>query len=289
MSGRERSGVYSPQAEAIHHKLGLAVAPAEIQSQLQRIVSSRVFAASARMSRFLRFTVEETIAGRGEDLKEITIGLAVFDRAPDYVPRIDPIVRVEARRLREKLAQYYDADGKEDSIIIELPRGGYAPVFRQRAESAVTVAPGVTEVSSNPAEKTATETTAPPARSWRNLFVIAIVIALALLTGFAIITSLAGRGTRARATRERDSILLADVVNRTGESVFDHTLRQALATQLSQSPLLSIVSEQRIRETLRAMGRPNEDGLTHEVALEVCRRQSVKAMLHGSISTLGRK
>jgi hypothetical protein len=140
MSGRERSGVYSPQAEAIHHKLGLAAAPEEIQSQLQRIVSSRVFAASARMSRFLRFTVEETIAGRAEDLKEITIGLAVFDRAHD--PRIDPIVRVEACRLREKLAQYYDADGKEDSIIIELPRGGYAPVFRQRAESAVPLLPG---------------------------------------------------------------------------------------------------------------------------------------------------
>ena len=287
VTGREPPGVYSPQAEAILHKLGLAVHPEEIQSQLQRILSSRVFAASARMNRFLRFAVEETIAGRGEDLKEITIGFAVFDRAPDYDPRIDPIVRVEARRLREKLAQYYDADGKQDSIIIELPRGGYAPVFHQRAESAAAVARGITETSSNPAEETTTEATAAPARSSRNRIVIAIVIALALLSGFAIVTSLVG--TKARATRERDSVLLADFVNRTGEPVFDYTLRQALAAQLSQSPFLSIVPEERVRETLRAMGRPNEDALTHELALEVCRRQSVKAMLNGSISTLGRR
>src|SRR5262249_322112 len=95
-------------------------------------------------------------------------------------------------------------------------------------------------------------------------------------------------GPKAGAMRERDSIVLADFANRTGDTVFDFTLRQALAAQLSQSPFLSIVPADRVRETLRAMGRPPDDRLNQDVALEVCRRQSVKAMLTGSISGLGR-
>lgn len=76
--------------------------------------------------------------------------------------------------------------------------------------------------------------------------------------------------------------------NRTPEIVFDFTLRQALAAQLSQSPFRMIVPEERIHETLRVMGRSADERMNHDVALEVCRRQSVKAMLTGSISLLGR-
>jgi hypothetical protein len=110
------------------------VTPEEVRFQLERILASRVFVSSARMSRFLRCSVEETLAGRGEELKETTIGLAVYDRATDYDPRVDPIVRVEARRLREKLSQYYETDGREDSIVIELqatrPRSANATSWR---------------------------------------------------------------------------------------------------------------------------------------------------------------
>lgn len=79
------------------------------------------------MSRFLRFCVEETLAGRASDLKEFTLGLAVFDRPEDFDPRTDPIVRVEARRLRDKLGIYYANEGASDDLLIELPKGGYAP------------------------------------------------------------------------------------------------------------------------------------------------------------------
>ena len=89
-------------------------------------------------------------------------------------------------------------------------------------------------------------------------------------------------------TKERDSILLADFANHTGDPVFEFTLRQALTAQLSQSPFLTFVPEERVRETLRIMGRSANDRLVHDVALEVCRRQGVKAMLTGSISGLGR-
>ena len=92
----------------------------------------------------------------------------------------------------------------------------------------------------------------------------------------------------ARPLRDRDSIVLAGFENRSGEPVFDFTLRQGLAAQLSQSPFLNIVPDERVRETLRLMGRTPDDRLGHETALEVCRRQGVKAMLEGSIARLDR-
>jgi eukaryotic-like serine/threonine-protein kinase len=92
---------------------------------------------------------------------------------------------------------------------------------------------------------------------------------------------------RARALTEKDSILLTDFVNTTGDSVFDGTLKQALAVQLEQSPYLNIVAESRIQEGLRYMGRPASERLTSDVGREICLRENVKAMLTGSISSLG--
>lgn len=86
---------------------------------------------------------------------------------------------------------------------------------------------------------------------------------------------------------ERDTILLTDFVNTTGEPVFDGTLKQALAVQLGQSPFLTLFPEDRVRETLRFMGRSSEDRITRDVGREICERQGIKAMLTGSIATLG--
>src|SRR5690348_6794510 len=89
------------------------------------------------MTRFLRLAVEWTLAGKGEELKEYLVGVEVFDRSTEYDPRVDPIVRVEARRLRSKLKAYYDGDGKADPVVIEFPRGGYAPQFRMAGDVVV--------------------------------------------------------------------------------------------------------------------------------------------------------
>jgi len=92
----------------------------------------------------------------------------------------------------------------------------------------------------------------------------------------------------APALTERDSILLADFVNTTGEPVFDETLKKALAVHLDQSPFLNVVPDERVRETLRYMGRTPDERVTSSVAREVCQRESIKAMLGGSIASLGR-
>jgi len=86
---------------------------------------------------------------------------------------------------------------------------------------------------------------------------------------------------------DKDTVLLADFVNTTGEPVFDVTLRQALAIQLGQSPFLNIYPEDRVRETLRFMGRSPDERVTRDIGREICERQGIKAMLAGSISSLG--
>jgi serine/threonine-protein kinase len=117
-----------------------AVGPAKIsdktvRQQLTRILVSKTFGQVERLKRFVSFIISETVGGRGGDLKEYVIGVQVFGKEPTFDPRTDPIVRVQARRLRARLARYYRDEGNSDELIIDLPKGGYAPVFRLRDEA----------------------------------------------------------------------------------------------------------------------------------------------------------
>ncbi len=96
------------------------------------MLASDTFVSSARLSRFLRYVVERTLSGEGDQLKEYTLGVDVFDRDERYDPRLDSLVRVEAGRLRSKLAEYYGEAGANDPVIIRMPRGSYAPLFEKR-------------------------------------------------------------------------------------------------------------------------------------------------------------
>src|SRR5690348_8836109 len=100
---------------------------AAIREQLGRILISPGFVHSERLRRFLTHCVEATLCERPEDLKEYVIGVAVFDRPAHYNPAEDPIVRVEARRLRKKLDEYYATPGTKDAVVIRLPKGAYLP------------------------------------------------------------------------------------------------------------------------------------------------------------------
>lgn len=103
-----------------------------IRAALDKILSSAGFANAERLSRFLRYTVEETLGGQTDKLKESLLGIEVFGRKPTYDPRVDAVVRTEAVKLRARLRDYYESDGQEDQIIIDLPKGGYVPAFRIR-------------------------------------------------------------------------------------------------------------------------------------------------------------
>src|SRR5579872_537711 len=132
-SERDANNVVLPAVE---------ISPESIRAALEKILASPGFANAERISRFLRYTVEETLNGQTDKLKESLLGIDVFGRKPSYDPRVDAVVRTEAVKLRARLRDYYEADGREDEVIIDLPKGGYVPAFRLR-EKAPEIPPAV--------------------------------------------------------------------------------------------------------------------------------------------------
>ena len=118
-----------------------------ILQQLEKILKSGVFARSERMKRFLRFAVEKVVSGSGQELKEYSIALAAFDKPEDFDPRLDPIVRVEAGRLRSKLLEYYANEGRSDPVRITISKSCYQPTFEKNGDGAAVAVPALPESS----------------------------------------------------------------------------------------------------------------------------------------------
>lgn len=106
-----------------------SITPEDVISQLDRILGSKLFQNKNRLIRFLRYVVAEHLAGRAHLLKGYSLGLEVFDKGDDFDPQTDAIVRVEAGRLRRLLETYYLEEGREDPLVITLPKGSYAPTL----------------------------------------------------------------------------------------------------------------------------------------------------------------
>src|SRR5229473_2856270 len=98
-----------------------------VAEALARILTSPGFARNERLSSFLRYVVQQKRHGKADEIKETVIGAEVFRRQPDYDPRGDPIVRMEAAKLRARLAEYYNGPGVADPIRFEIPKGAYVP------------------------------------------------------------------------------------------------------------------------------------------------------------------
>jgi adenylate cyclase len=126
MAVRSPHGVGSLSPQANEGPPGRAA----VLGQLERIFGSNDFDASPRSRAFIRFVLEETLAGRQEALTQVAIATRVFGRRDDFDPTVDPIVRIQAGRLRRSLERYYLLSGVSDPVRIELPRGTYAPVAR---------------------------------------------------------------------------------------------------------------------------------------------------------------
>src|SRR6185295_8758310 len=104
-----------------------------VRKQLEKVLSSAGFVRNDRLTRFLRFVVTQQLEGKADELKESLVGIEVFGRTPGYDSKLDSVVRTEAAKLRARLAEYYSAEGAGDAVVIQLPKGGYTPVFRQVA------------------------------------------------------------------------------------------------------------------------------------------------------------
>jgi adenylate cyclase len=117
------------------------IEPEAVRVQLARILASSDFKAAERNRRFLSYIVEETLAGRGDRIKAYNVAMAVFGRDDSFDPQSDPIVRIEASRLRRSLEHYYLLAGRDDSIRIEIPKGGYVPRFDRPSDEKILLCP----------------------------------------------------------------------------------------------------------------------------------------------------
>jgi TolB-like protein/Flp pilus assembly protein TadD len=134
-----------------------------IRQELEKVLKSPLFTRSSRLSRFLRFVVEKTLLEETHTLKEYALAVEVFDKEESYEPGVDPLVRVEAGRLRNKLREYYEKEGQEALVRIDLPKGSYVPTFQWRQ----TITPNTliaadTEGASAGGEKLISDQAQPP-------------------------------------------------------------------------------------------------------------------------------
>ncbi len=186
---------------------------------LERVLASRGFRAPGRASRFLEFAADKTLCGEGSQLKEYRIALEVFGRSAAFDPRIDPIVRVEARRVRQKLEEYYAGEGAADPVRMEMPRGCYAITFTADPRLSTTAEPlpeqQVVSESAPFAGETAFQSQ-PNARShrWRIRWLAAASVAVAL--GLAAILLNFWRSPRISAGSAVRSVAVLPFLNLTG-------------------------------------------------------------------------
>jgi serine/threonine protein kinase/tetratricopeptide (TPR) repeat protein len=242
-----------------------------------------------------------TLPFRGET--SALIFQAILDRAPvspvrlnpDMPPKLEDVIdkAIEKdRNLRYQHAADIRADlqrlkrDTESGRAVATSSGSVAVAQETGAHTVAMPVPALSSTQVPAASSgavSAIPTSVPAGRKSWKIFVPALLIVIAAL----IAGGLYLRSRRSAKLTEKDSVLLADFVNTTGDAVFDGTLKQALAVELEESPYLNIFPESRIREALRFMGRSGDERVTRDVAREICLREGVKAMMLGSISSLG--
>ena len=107
----------------------------KLKVQLERILTSSEFMSGKRLGQFLRYVVEQALNGQSGSIKQYTVAVDAFGYGADFDPQSNPIVRIEAQRLRRALDQYYYSQGIEDPIRIDIPKGSYVPTFSENSFS----------------------------------------------------------------------------------------------------------------------------------------------------------
>jgi tetratricopeptide (TPR) repeat protein len=164
------------------------LAPADIRAALDRLVASDLLRASPQLAAFLRFVVEATLRGDSDRIKGYTIAIEALGRSDDFDPQSDPIVRVEAARLRRAIERHYAGPGADDPVVIDLPRGTYVPTFRRRPCAVALPEVAVPEVSApdvSPSETAAAAEAVPQAPASSRGRRLAFAVALLAVVGSA--------------------------------------------------------------------------------------------------------
>ena len=262
----------------------MAAAEFEVQAarrQLERVLASAGFSRNQRLARFLQFVVEQHLEGKDDEIKESVIALEVFGRGPDHDPKQDSIVRTEAGRLRARLGEYYLGEGKNDALVIELPKGGYAPAFRQAAVEPAITSSGPAAHSPRPGlrgrlEKYYSgrmETGKPVARkSWHTAAAWIGLLAIASLGGLAVFRS----ERKSSMTRPDKSIAVLpflDLSPTKDQEYFCDGMTEELISELSKIAGLRVVARTSV---FAFKGKPQD-------VRQVGKQLNVATVLEGSI------
>jgi TolB-like protein len=239
--------------------------PSDVRAQVERMAVSDVLRTSPQLVSFLRFVVDAELSGRSNRIKGYTIAVEVLRRDPRFDPRIDPIVRVEAGRLRRAIDRYYRGPGADDAIVIDLPRGGYVPTFRRR------------DVDAPPPRAAAGPRRWPDMwldlRASRHLAVLAAVITIAVAVGLLVAPRLreqpatgnaperpAASATEARSVGNGMPVLSIEAFDVAGtpapRSVLAASLRERIGDAFSRFDLVNIMSDAQLGTGAGAPGGP---------------------------------
>jgi TolB-like protein len=216
----------------------------EIEEELDRILSSKVFAAAQRSQAFLRYVVERSLTDAPTSLKEFSIAIDVFARGHDYDPSIDATVRVEAGRLRNRLREYYDVEGSDDPVYIDVPKGGYCPTFtfRNGRNVAAKEVPLIVEQAGS------VEATAPRRRvtlSWSRWAVAGLVLVALVTAGLWRWHSRNRQEVSDSGAGQQIALAVLPFANETGNKANDYLadgLTNNLIRQLSEIPPLKVMA-----------------------------------------------
>lgn len=212
----------------------------DIQVELERVLASAPFANSNRSQRFLRYVVESSLNNHDELLKEFAIAVDVFERDISYDPSVDATVRVEAGRLRSRLRDYYSDEGRNDPVVIDVPKGGYRATFTERS-----VSPGgaVAPAESAPNAEQAYEH--PERQGWRKLVPLALAAVVLIASVGGIRMWKKGMHSSTAAGNGQKVLAVFPFSNQTGanaNSYLTEGITESLIRQFSQIPGLRVIS-----------------------------------------------
>ena len=250
----------------------------EARASCERVIASRVFAGSPMLTRFLRFVVDEKLAGRGDALKEYVVGVNALGRSTHFDPAADSAVRVAARQLRYKLSEYFADEGRDDAVVLELPKGAYVPAFRFReSQAATTVATPPDVVSIDGAPLVSSDPRVSSAQRW-----IVVLLVLAVFPAIALLWNVRSRSANApsSATAVMPSIVVLPFLNLSGSPADEYIsdgMTEEITASLARSDKLRVVAR---TSAFHFKGRAQD-------VRTIARELSADVVLEGSLRKAG--